>query len=282
MALNQALQGAGQGAAAGSAFGPWGAAVGGVGGGLLGAFQDDPAELRRKMMEDYQNQITGATNRYGAGVDGVKQGYNALGGLTNTLESQKAYQGALGDLDPTKYNVGAPTYDTTNTLDVVNQYLDPSMNLAIKEAGDQIQASAAGRGGLYSGATGNALAQSASDIASKYWGQSFDRAQGELNRGNAITGQQFTSDMAAGKYNLGLDEANIDLKKRSYDDYKGNFDTANQLELDKLATIFGVDTQTAQAMLEAGMGEGTDGGFLNNLLGGLEGAGRAYSRVRGK
>jgi hypothetical protein len=62
----------------------------------------------------------------------------------------------------------------------------------------------------------------------------------------------------------------------------GNFDTANQLELDKIATIFGVDTQTAQAMLEAGMGEGTDGGFLNNLLGAVEGAGTAYSRVKGK
>lgn len=282
MAMEQALQGAGQGAAAGSAFGPWGAAVGGVGGGVLGAFQDDPAEIRRKMMQDYQDQIAGATTRYGAGVDGVKQGYNALGGLEQTVGAQTAYQGALGDLDPTKYNVTAPTYDTTKTLDVVNQYLDPSMDLAIKKAGDQIQSSAAGRGGLYSGATGDALSQSASDIASQYWGQAFDRAQGELNRGNAITGQQFNSDMTAGKYNLGLDEANIGLKKASYDDYMGNFDTANQLELDKLATIFGVDTQTAQAMLEAGMGEGTDGGFMNNLLGAVEGAGTAYSRVRGK
>ena len=282
MALNQALQGAGQGAAAGSAFGPWGAAIGGVGGGVLGAFQDDPAEIRRKMMEDYQNQITGATNRYGAGVDGVKQGYNALGGLDQTVGAQTAYQGALGNLDPTKYNVNAPTYDTTNTLSVVDQYLDPSMDFAIKKAGDQIQASAAGRGGLYSGATGKALASSAADTASKYWGEAFDRAQGELNRGNAITGKQFDADIAAGKYNLGLDEANLGLKKASYDDYMGNFDTANQLELDKIATIFGVDTQTAQAMLEAGMGEGTDGGFINNLLGAVEGAGTAYSRVRGK
>jgi hypothetical protein len=282
MALNQALQGAGQGAAAGSAFGPWGAAVGGVAGGVLGALQDDPAEIRRRMMQDYQDQIAGATTRYGAGVDGVKQGYNALGGLTNTLESQGAYQGALGALDPTKYNVNAPTYDTTKTLDVVNQYLDPSMNLAIKEAGDQIQASAAGRGGLYSGSTGDKLTKSAADTVSKYWGDAFDRAQGELNRGNAITGQQFGADMTTGKYNLGLDEANIGLKKASYDDYMGNFDTANQLELDKIATIFGVDTQTANAILQAGMGEGTDDGFMNQLLGGLEGAGRAYSRVRGK
>ena len=282
MAVGQALQGAGQGAAAGSAFGPWGAVVGGVGGGVLGAFQDDPAEIRRRMMQDYQDQISQATGRYGTGVDGVKQGYNELGGLTNTLESQKAYQGALGNLDPTKYNVNAPKFDTTNTLGVVNDYLDPSMNLAIKEAGDQIQASAAGRGGLYSGATGTALSQSAADTASKYWGQAFDRAQGELNRGNAITGQQFDADMTAGKYNLGLDEANIGLKKRSYDDYMGNFDTANQLELDKIATIFGVDTKTANAILQAGMGEGTDDGFVNQLLGGLEGAGRAYSRVRGK
>ena len=38
--LQSGLAGAGAGAAAGSSFGPWGAAIGGVGGGLYGAFGD--------------------------------------------------------------------------------------------------------------------------------------------------------------------------------------------------------------------------------------------------
>lgn len=282
MAAGQVLQGAGQGAAAGAPFGGYGAAVGGLVGGGLGFMQDDPAEIRRKQMEDYERKVREAKGEYVEGVDSVKSGYNELGSFTDTKEAQGAYQGALGDLDPTKYNVGAPKFDTTNTLDVTQQFLDPSKDLAIKEAGEQIQASAAGRGGLFSGATGKALANSAADIASKYWGEAFDRAQGELNRGNAITGKQFDADMTAGKYNLGLDEKNIDLKKASYDDYLGNFDTTNQLELDKLSTIFGVDTETAKAMLEAMMGEGTDDGTITKLLDSAESLSKTYSRVRGK
>jgi hypothetical protein len=44
-------QGAAGGAMAGAAFGPWGAAIGGIGGGLLGYFSDDPAAEARARQE---------------------------------------------------------------------------------------------------------------------------------------------------------------------------------------------------------------------------------------
>lgn len=282
MATSQILQGAGTGAAAGSAFGPLGATIGGISGGLLGAFSDDPEAERKAAMDAYNLQMSQATDNFTKGAQGVSGKYNELGSLDQTKAAQTAYQDALGAIDPTKYNVSTPAFDTTNTLDVAQNYLDPSMGLAIKEAGDQIQASAAGKGGLYSGATGTALAQSASDMASKYWGDAFDRAQGELDRQNQIKSTQFGADMTGGKYNLGLEEEGVNLKKQSYDDYAGNFDTANQIDLDTLNTLFGADQTAANAKLQAAMGSSGDTNMFGDILGAVDTGSKIYSRVKGK
>ena len=67
------LQGAASGAAAGSAFGPWGAAIGGVGGGLLGLMQDDPAAQRRRAVSDYQTASQQAANQYAGKQQGDRK-----------------------------------------------------------------------------------------------------------------------------------------------------------------------------------------------------------------
>ena len=282
MAAKQVLQGAGTGAAAGSAFGPLGAAAGGALGGVLGAFGEDPEAARKAAMDAYNIEMANAGKTFTQGAQGVASDYDRLGSIDQTVTAQQDYQGKLGALDPTKYNVTTPTFDTTNTLDVTQKFLDPSMDLAIKQAGDQIQASAAGKSGLYSGATGVELANSASDTASKYWGDAFDRAQGELNRQNQIKSTQFGADMTGGKYNLGLEEEDIDLSKRSYDDYGENLDTANQIDIDTLTTMFGADQAAAVAKLQAAMGSSGKSNPFGDVLNALDTGSKIYSRVKGK
>lgn len=282
MAVKQVLQGAGTGAAAGSAFGPLGTAAGGVLGGVLGAFGEDPEAARKAAMEAYNIEMANAGKTFTQGAQGVANDYGRLGSIDQTVTAQQDYQGKLGALDPTKYNVTTPTFDTTNTLDVTQKFLDPSMDLAIKQAGDQIQASAAGKSGLYSGATGVELANSASDTASKYWGDAFDRAQGELDRQNQIKSTQFGADMTGGKYNLGLEEEDIDLSKRSYDDYGENLDTANQIDMDTLTTMFGADQAAAVAKLQAAMGSSGKSNPFGDVLTALDTGSKIYSRVKGK
>lgn len=257
MAANQVLGGAASGAAAGSAFGPWGAAIGGVAGGILGGLQDDPAAERQAAVSGYQSQMQNAMDTYQGSQGQVLQNYDDLWDLDTTKAAKTAYTSAASSANPEQYKIaqdtGAQTY--TDAKDTAQSYLDPSIAYQQESARKNIEESAAGQGGLYSGAAAREIAADVADIASTGYQQAFENAASEETRKNAAATQQQANLQSAGNYNVGLGQTNISNLKDVYGTEQSAMDTWASGQSDLNKTLYGGQTEAAGVALQAGLGE---------------------------
>lgn len=257
MAKDQALSGAASGAAAGSAFGPWGAAIGGAAGGLMGLMQDDPEAARKAAVADYQRQMKSAMDTYTGSQGKVLQNYDDLWDINEVKGAKTAFTGAASSANPEQWSIdqnsGAQTY--TNAKDRAREFLDPSIAFQQEAARKNIEESAAGQGGLYSGAAAREIAADTAKIAEQGWQKALETAASEETRQNATTTQTQANAMAAGNYNKELQNQNITNLGKVYDVEKGVMDDWASGQSDINKTIYGGETSAAQIAMQAALGE---------------------------
>ena len=283
MAANQVLGGAASGAAAGAPFGPWGAVAGGALGGALGWMQDDPAAKRQKAVSGYQGQMKAAMDQYQGSQGQVLQNYGDLWDLDTTKSAKTAYTGAASSANPEQYKIaqdtGAQTYTDASTK--AQSYLDPSIAYQQEAARKNVEESAAGQGGLYSGAAAREIAADTAKIAEQGYQQAFENAAAEETRKNAAATQQQANLQSAGNYNVGLGQTNLSNLKDVYGTEREVMDLWSSGQSDLNKTLYGGQTSAASTALQAQLGEsgGSDiWGDINNAAS----AGKSIKSIWGK
>lgn len=283
MAANQILGGAASGAAAGSALSPWGALAGGVLGGVLGSFQDDPEAARKKAVSGYKTQMQGAMDQYQKSQGDVLSGYGDLWDLGTVKSAKTGYTSAATSANPEQWqvgqNAGAQTY--TDAKDMAQSYLDPSIKLQQEAARKNVEESAAGQGGLYSGAAAREIAQDTADIAARGWQQAFQNAAGEQTRANTAATQTQQNAIQAGNYNSNLTQTNLNNKRDVYGVEREVMDLWSSGQSDLNKTLYGGQTSAAQTALQAGLGESGGSDFWGDITQAAQ-AGKTIKSLWGK
>lgn len=255
--LNNVVGGAAKGASAGSVAGPWGAAAGGVLGGFLGFGQDDPAKQRAAAVGQYGQEVNKATGAYTDSQGKILQGYDDLWSQEGVSGAKTAYTDALNGANPGQYKVdqgaGAQTYTDAN--DMASSYLDPSIKYQQESARKNVEESAAGQGGLYSGAAAREIAQETADIGAKGWQQAFQNAAYEQNRANSATTQTQQNAIQAGNYNSGLDQQGVDNMKAAYGTEREVMDLWGQGQSDLNRTQYDSAKDLARVKLQQQLGD---------------------------
>jgi hypothetical protein len=268
MAMNQVLGGAASGAAAGSALGHWGALGGGLVGGALGFLQDDPEELRKKALGQYKNQMTGAMDQYQASQQGVLNPYSQLYTTEGVKSAQDAFTGAARSANPMQYGIsqsmGQQTY--TPALDSWKEYLDPSIAYQQEAARKNVEESAAGQGGLYSGAAAREIAGDVANIGQQGFQQALQNAQNEQSRANQVSTQNLSNAMSAGNYNVGLGQTNIGNLGSVYGTQRDVMDTFSSGMSDLNRARYGGQTSAANAALQAQLAGSSGGDMWGDIL----------------
>ena len=264
--------GAAKGASAGAPFGPWGAAAGGVLGGALGFMEEDPSVARRQAVDAYGNAIQGATDEYTDAQGKVLQNYDDLWSQEGVSAAKTGYTSAASSANPEQWQVsqgaGAQTY--TDAKDMAQSYLDPSIAYQQESARKNIEESAAGQGGLYSGAAAREIAADTAKIAETGWQQAFENAAGEQTRQNTATTQTQQNAIQAGQYNSDLTQRDLANKKDVYGVEREVMDLWSGGQSDLNRTQMSTKQQIAEAELQGALGEsgGTDmWGTINQVAG---------------
>ena len=255
--LNNVVGGAAKGASAGSVAGPWGAAAGGALGGILGFGQADPAKKRRAAVGKYGQEVNEATGAYTDSQGKVLQGYDDLWSQEGVSDAKTAYTDALNGANPGQYKVdqgaGAQTY--TDAKDMASSYLDPSIAYQQESARKNVEESAAGQGGLYSGAAAREIAQETADIGAKGWQQAFQNAASEQTRANSAATTTQQNAIQAGNYNSGLDQQGVANKGDAYGVEREVMDLWGQGQSDLNRTQYDTAKDIANVKLKQRLGD---------------------------
>lgn len=170
----------GTGAATGASVGgPWGAVIGGASGLVMSAFEDDPEEQRKKAQAEYEAKMRSAGQTYQTKQGQIIQGYQGLQDPTTVKQSLESYTGTLESANPEQYKINASDYQSQNidALGTWKDYLDPSIAYQQESARKNVEESAAGQGGLYSGAAAREIASDTAKIAEQGYSDAYDRAR---------------------------------------------------------------------------------------------------------
>lgn len=262
MNLGQSLTQTAQGAATGGQLtgSPIGAFAGGAIGLTTSLFGSDPNEQANKVLRDWTNRVNQATTTYTNAQGQILDQYGNLYTPEEVAATKTGYTNALTSSDPSQYSVDASKYTQTYTdpLTTWKKYLDPSIEYQQESARKNIEESAAGRGGLYSGEAANEIAQSVADNASTGYTNAYNMGRQANQDINTINSNNFAQNMQAGNYNLGLDQTNISNLGKAYDVNQGLMDTELSGRSDLNKTAFDTATGLANTRLSAKLG-GTGG-----------------------
>lgn len=277
MATNwgQIVSNAGSGAATGGAVGgPWGAAIGGGLGVVNGLFGKDPEAARKKAQKEYNKKMTEAGKTYAEGQGEILSGYKDLYTPEGVRSAKEGYTTALTESDPSKYAINAGDYQSTykDPLGSWKDYLDPSIEFQQESARKNVEESAAGEGGLYSGAAANEIATNVASIAEKGYSDAYEKARQAGLDVNDITGENFERSLQSGDFNLRLDQTGIKNKGTSYDVERELMDTVSGGQSDLNKTQYDAATGMAGTNLSGNLGNTGGPSTWDQLLGGVNSA----------
>lgn len=272
MAANagQTISNVGSGAAMGASVGgPWGAILGGGAGLLSSVFGDDPAKQRKRAMRNYQSAMNTAQDQYTEAQNQVLGQYHGLYTPESVSSAKSAYTGALSGANPAQYAVDTSAYQqqNVNALDNWKDYLDPSIAYQQEAARKNVEESAAGQGGLYSGAAAREIAADTAKIAEQGYSGAYDRARQAGLDTNATTQQNLLNQMSTGNYNVGLGQTNIGNLGTAYSTERDVMDTYNSGVSDLNKTKYGTQTAMAQTNLSSALGESGAPSTWDSLIG---------------
>ena len=270
--LNNTVGGAAQGASAGAVLGPWGAAAGGALGGALGFMGEDPAKAQRRAVGAYGKDLRAATGAYTDAQGKVLQNYDDLWSQEGVAGAKTAYTDAATAANPEQWQVaqgaGAQTYTDANGM--ARSYLDPSIAYQQEAARKNVEESAAGQGGLYSGAAAREIAADTAKIAETGWQQAFQNAASEQTRANTAATTTQQNAISAGNYNSALTQTNLGNMKDVYGTEREVMDLWSGGQSDLNKTQLSTQQQIANAKLQQALGSsnGPDmWGTINNAAG---------------
>ena len=270
--LNNTVGGAAQGASAGAVLGPWGSAAGGALGGVLGFMGEDPEKKRRAAVNRYGNALTSATGEYTDAQGKVLQNYDDLWSQEGVAGAKTAYTDAATAANPEQWQVsqgaGAQTY--TDAKDMAQSYLDPSIAYQQESARKNIEESAAGQGGLYSGAAAREIAADTAKIAETGWQTAFQNAASEQTRANTAATTTQQNAISAGNYNSALTQTNLGNMKDVYGTEREVMDLWSSGQSDLNKTQLSTQQQIANAKLQQALGSSSGQdmwGTVNNAAG---------------
>jgi len=166
--------------------------------------------------------------------------------------------------DPSQYRVNAPNMQYQNPLESVNQYLDPSMDFQMQQAQRGVEASAAGRGGLFSGAAGNQIAQNTQQIAQQGWGDAFNRAEQQRQAALGVQQQNFQNRMQGGQFNLGLDQTRLGNMGNALQAAYQPTNALAQGQMDLASQLYGTQSGMNQQQMQ---GQLANRGVFGDVLG---------------
>lgn len=274
MAVNvgQVISNAGSGAATGASIGgPWGALIGGAAGGLSGIFGDDPAKQRAKAMRKYKDAMDKSSAEYAQNQQNILNPYGDLYTTGGVKQSLSDYTDALTGANPGQYKVNAGDYtkQNVNALSNWQHYLDPSIKYQQESARKNIEESAAGQGGLYSGSAANEIAANVANIASTGYSDAYNKARQAGMDVNDVAQQNLLNQMTTGKYNVDLGQTNIGNLGTAYGTQQGLMDTYSSGMSDLNKTKLSSAQSLAQTNLGAAIGETGGPSTWDSLIGGV-------------
>lgn len=221
--------------------------------GTSGSAVSDAQKKQQGINEQYQGAITSA-------IDPYKQ-------LTNAQQTQELQQGLVGGLtglNTDQYKSQAAQLQGGDVLNDVAGYLGPSIEYQQQQAQKGVESSAAGRGGLFSGAVGQEIADKTRSIAEQGWGQAYDRANAAQQTANQTALQQQQAQQSAGQYNLGMDTSKLGAQEQAYNTMLEPMGAYSQALMDTAGTMYGSQTGLNQQALQA---QAADKGYFSDILG---------------
>lgn len=212
------------------------------------------AEQESKAAYDkYMQEMEAAKGAYTGSVDTAMQPYRGLAEQGDYANRFQQYLDSLSGLDTDQYKVNAAQTDAINPLDAVSSYIDPNVKYQQEAARKGIEESAAGKGGLFSGATGSKIATSQEELAAKAWNDAMAQAKSVQEAENQRRIAQQTASQSAGTYNLGLDTTKSQALGTAYETAINPLNVVTQTDLSKAGTVYGADTGAAGAGYQYGM-----------------------------
>lgn len=271
---NSLISNTASGAATGAAIGgPWGALLGG-GAGMISSFFGDDSDARAKAQAAYQRQMAAATDEYTGAQNQVLDAYGNLYTPEGVASAKTGYTSALTSADPTQYSVNASDYQSTysDPLSSWKRYLDPSIAYQQESARKNVEESAAGQGGLYSGSAANEISRNVADIASTGYNDAYNKARQAGQDVNTISGENFSRNVNAGNYNSALAQTNISNLGTAYGAERDLMDTQMSGISDLNKTRYDAATGMAQTNLSGALGQTGGPSTWDSLIGGVTSA----------
>ena len=215
-----------------------------------------------------QNNID---NDYSENITAIANQYKNIGSGVNQNQLFKDYIGGLKNTDMTSFNVDPTAYqgDYTgeSTLASVGDYLDPYMDYSIGKANDAISGAAANKGGLFSGATGQAISDNSTEMAKKYWEDAYNRANASNMQEDTTKNTNFNQALNASQLNAGNTNMNNTNAGLAYQTSMDPMDTYAQMLSDMYGTKFQSQTNLNMGEMQNQMADTGLLGSAGDLVG---------------
>ena len=211
---------------------------------------------------------TGIDTQYQQGIQKLATPYQDLAATQDQSALLNEYINGLKNTDLTQYNIDpskyAGDYKGADTLASVESYLQPKMvKNAIDAANTAIEGAAANKGGLFSGATGQAISKNSADMAQKYWVDAYDRANAANIQEDTALNQNFNQAHNANQLGAKNTTANLANKGLAYEASMDPLDTYTQMLADLYGTKYASKTNLNMGGMQAQM---ADTGFFDTLM----------------
>lgn len=246
----------------------------------VGEFFTGNKEQESKAAYDkYMKEMEAAKTGYTGAVSTATQPYSQLAEQGNYANRYQQYLDSLSGLDTEQYKVTGAQTSEINPLDAVSSYIDPNVAYQQEAARKGIEESAAGKGGLFSGAAGSKIATSQEELAAKAWNDAMTQAQNVQEAENQRRLAQQTASQQAGTYNLGLDTTKSQALGTAYETAINPLNTVTQANLSTAGTVYGADTGAAGAGYNYGMQNANRPSGWEQLVGTVGQLGQTAAKV---
>lgn len=213
---------------------------------------------------DAQKRQQGITTNYQTGVNTALQPLQNIAGSADQQGLFSQYLSGLQNANPQQFSVSSPTMSAPDvSASAVSSFLDPSIDYQTAQAAQGIQASAAGQGGLFSGAVGQELATDAQNRAQMGWDNAYNKAHAAGLDTNTATQGNFSNQLAGAGFNSGLASQNLANMGTAYGTAMDPLNAVTQNQLDMQNTLFGANTGMNQQQMQ---GQYADQGMFDDLL----------------
>ena len=217
-------------------------------------------------LSDAANRQAGLNTQYSQDVNAALQPLSEMAGSVDTGGLFSQYLSKLQNYDPTQFSVDASQYtNSAPTAQQIQANLDPSINYQIQQANNATEASAAGRGGLFSGAAGQELANNARSMAETGWNNARDYTANQNFQNNQAN---FNNQLNASNLNNGLFSQQLQNYGQAYETGMQPLSALMQSNLDKANTLYGTQSGLNQQQMQ---GQFTQKGYFGDALGAIAG-----------